>query len=224
MVRQAGNFATKKRMKGKSKATDGKAISALETSRPSDSELLILAVNRLLALARDTKDPASKPAGKLLAYIDALIAADREKLLQNEAYREERPRLGKSLRKDVWFPDSPLYQALHRELSHCWFYRGELLDPLTQPTWPVEEYRCLLKLPPLSLKSFPRWEKELWKLAKKHNPDLLMELCQKADRKQVVQVHSDGVTKYELKSLNLTWKLLRPQFRRHLRSIASAYG
>jgi len=70
----------------------------------------------------------------------------------------------------------------------------------------------------------PKWEKELWKLAKKHNPNLLMELRQKADRKRVVPVHSDGVTKYELKSLNLTWKLLRSQFRRHLQSIASACG
>ena len=211
-------------MKDKRKASDSKVISAPEKARPSDSELLILAVNRLLALARDTKDPASKPAGKLLAYIDALIAVDREKLLQNEAYREERPRLGKLLRKDLWFPESPLYLALHRELSHCWVYRGELLDPLTQPRWPVEEYRCLIKRPPLSLKSLPKWEKELWKLAKKHNPNLLMELRQKADRKRVVPVHSDGVTKYELKSLNLTWKLLRSQFRRHLQSIASACG
>jgi hypothetical protein len=71
-----------------------------EKGRPSDPELLILGVERLVALALNTKDPASRLAGKILAYVDALIAADREKLCEaNEAYRRERPKLGKLLRE-----------------------------------------------------------------------------------------------------------------------------
>jgi len=59
-----------------------------EKEQPSDAELLILGIKRLVALALNTKEPASRLAGKILAYVDALIAADREKLCEaNEAYR-----------------------------------------------------------------------------------------------------------------------------------------
>src|SRR5262249_24562513 len=145
-----------------------------EEGRPSDPELLIHGVKRLVALALNTKDPASRLAGKILAYVDALIAADREKICEaNEAYRRERPKLGKLLRDDLWFPKSPLYIALGRELWHSWFYRGELLSPLEQLKFAADDYRPLMKLSPLSLQSLSQWEKELWKLVKKHNPNLL---------------------------------------------------
>jgi hypothetical protein len=194
-------------------------------ARLSDPELVILGVSRLLALALNTKDPASKVAGKVLAYVEALIAADREKLCEaNEAYKEERPKLGKLLRNDVFFPRSPLYQALHRELWHCWHYRGELQDPLWEARYGAEEYEALMELPPLSVETLKEWERELWKLVKKHNPDLLAELREKADRKQVVAVHSDGVTKFPVTPLKLTWKQIRPQFHRHLKRIATVCG
>jgi hypothetical protein len=212
-------------MKGKRKDSESKVVSASETARPSDAELLILAVNRLLALGLDKKNRASAGAGWLLAYVDALIAADRKKLCEtNETYRQERRQVAKSLRRDVWFPKSPLYQALHRELWHCWFYRGELHCPLVQVKWGAEEYRTLMKLDPLSLRSLPLWEPKLWKLVRKHNPDLVVVLRQRADRKQVVPVQSGGVTKHLLKPLNLTLKLVRSQFHRHLKSIATACG
>jgi hypothetical protein len=184
-------------------------------------------------LALGDGDGASKAwAGRALACIGALIEADDEKLCKaNEAYKKERPESGKLLRNDLWFPRNPLYQALHRELVLCEVYRGETpwakarrylpeIEPSVVPT----EYGPVLKLPPLSLKSFPRWEKEVWKLVRKHNPDLVSKLRQEADRKQVVAVHSDGVTRFLVKPLNLTWKLLRPQFRRHLRAIARCCG
>jgi hypothetical protein len=194
-------------------------------ARPSDAELVILGVNRLLALALNAHDPASKAAGKIVALVEALIAADCEKLCEaNEVYKRERQWLGKSLRNDVWFPRSPLYQALHGELWHCWYYRGELQDPLLEPKWGSEEYEALMKLPPLSVETLKEWELELWKLLKKHNPDVLVELRQKADRKQVVAVHSDGVTRHVVKPRSLTWKQLRAQFHRHLERIATVCG
>jgi hypothetical protein len=210
----ARKFLSKKR-----KRSAGQVAGARQTMRPHDSELLVLGVYRLVALALDSKNRTSKSAGKILANIDAVIAEYRERLEANATYQRERRQLGTLLRKDLWFPESPLYQALHRELWDCWFYRGELHDPLTQPRWPVEEYRRLMKLPPFSLKSFRRWEKELWKLVRKHNPDLVPKLRLKSKREHVVPEHSDGVTKYQVKPLNLTWKLLRPQFRRHLKSV-----
>jgi hypothetical protein len=219
-----GASPDQQRSERKNRQPAGKA-GVSKKGHPSDPELLILGLKRLVALALNTKDPVSRLAGKILAYVDALIAADREKLCEaNEAYRLERRQLGKLLRNDVWFPESPLYLALHRELWHCEFYRGELHCPLVQVKWGAEEYECIIRLPPLSLKSFTRWEKELWKLVKKHNPDLLAKLRQKADRKKVVPAHSNGVTKYVVRPLKLTWKLVRPQFRRHLRSIVSASG
>ena len=200
-------------------------VGAPQKAHPNDSELFILGLYELLAIALDKKNRGSKSAGKVLAYVDAVIAENHKKLCEiNEAYKRERQCLGKPLRSAVWFPKSPLYQALHSELCHCWFYRRELQSSTFQPKWAAEEYQTVVKLPRLSLKSFPRWEKELWKLIKKHNLVLLPKLRQKTDRKQVVPVHSGGVTRYLLKPLNLTWKLLRPQFRRHLKSIARRYG
>jgi hypothetical protein len=198
---------------------------SVRVARDALETLFILALYELLALALDNKNRARKWAGKLLAYVDAVIEENREKLSEsNETYQRERRQLGKPVRSAVWFPESPLYHALHRELDHCFFYRRELRWSPFQPTWKAEEYQCLMKLRPLSLKSFPRWEKELWPLLNKHNPDLLPKLRRTAKRQQIVPVHSDGVTKRLLKPLNLTWKLLRPQFRRHLKSIASRYG
>jgi len=131
----------------------------------------------LLALALDKKNGANESAWKCLAFVDALIAAKRKKLCEvNEAYKRERQCLGKLLREDVWSPKSPLYKALHRELQHCWFYRKELHLPLFQPQWSVKNYRPLMAFEELSLDSLPQWEPELWKLVKRHNPELQTEL------------------------------------------------
>src|SRR5262249_41202402 len=93
----AGKFFTKKEGGVQSKA------GVSEKEHPSDAELLILGIKRLVALALNTDDPGSRLAGKILAYVDALIAADREKLCEtNETYRQERPKLGKLLRNDFW--------------------------------------------------------------------------------------------------------------------------
>ena len=176
-----------------------------EKGHPSDAELLILGIKRLVVLALNTKEPASRLAGKILAHVDALIAADREKLCEaNEAYRLERPKLGKALRNDVWFPKSPLYMALHRELWHCRFYRGEHQDPLVKPKWGAEEYECIMKLPPLSPESLTRWEKELWKLVKKHNPNLPAELQRRYKR------------------VEPRWSKNRKEFNQHLHTLVEA--
>ena len=167
--------------------------------------MLILSLNELLALARDRESPANAWAGRLLAYVEAMIAADREQLLEaNEAYQRERPQLGKLLRRDVWFPESPLYQALHRELWHCWYYRGELAWPLVQPKWEAKEYQPFMKLPPLSLSSWRKWDKQLWPLVKKHNPQLRAELQR-------------GYKRVETR-----WSKYHEEFRQHLRTIAAA--
>lgn len=203
-----------------------KIINEKGASEISLETFFINGVFDLLASALDKYSPTRDRAGELLAFVDAVIAENRKKLCQeNEAYRQQREKFGKPLRSPVWFPGSPFYQALHDELQHSFFYRKELQEPLIQPKWGPGEYRAFIKLPRLSLKSFLRWEKELWKLIKKHHPDLLLKLRQKADRKQVVPVHiGHGVTKHILKPLNLTWKLLRSQFRRHLKSIARHCG
>jgi hypothetical protein len=185
----------------------------------------MLGVKRLLALALNKEDPASKLAGKVLAYVEALIAADGEKLSKaNEGYQQERTELGKLLRNDLWFPRGPLYQALHRELWHCWFYRGELHCPLVQPKWGAEEYRWFINLPPLSPKSLPDWEPKLWLLLKQHNPGLLEELRHDSSRQESVWTYSDGSSQQQVKSRRLFWKDFRPQFRNHLTAVAERQG
>jgi hypothetical protein len=209
---------TKHQPPGKIKNKKGASEISLET-------FFINGVFDLLASALDKNSPTRERAGELLAFVDAVIAENRKKLCkENKGYRQQREKFGKPLRSVVWFPESPLYQALHCELQHCWFHRGELPAPLFRPKWGKEEFQSLMKVSPLSLKSFPRWENKLWPLFKKHNSALLPKLRLTAKRQQIVPVHSDGVTKYLPKPLKLTWKLLRPQFRRHLKLIASRNG
>jgi hypothetical protein len=105
-------------------------------------------------------------AGRVLAYVGALVEADHERLWKrNEAYRWQRMELGRMLRGDVWFPGNPLYQALHRELWLCEFYRGEVALPFGErdkaEKWGSVpgEYESVLELAPLSAKSWKDWEK-----------------------------------------------------------------
>jgi hypothetical protein len=90
------------------------AKSALE-ARDALQTLLIHGVYELLGLVRGDKDSsAAQWAAKLLAA----VAHEAELCETNEVYRQEKATLGKLFRTDVWFPKSPLYQAIHREL---WF-------------------------------------------------------------------------------------------------------
>jgi hypothetical protein len=167
-------------------------------------------------------------AGRTLAYIGALMESDREKLCKaNKAYRQERTELGKLLRNDLWFPRNPLYQALHRELCLCEVYRGETpwakaqrYLPEIQPNVVPAEYDSIMKLPPLSPKSLPDWEPELWLLVMRHNPGLLEELRRNSSRQEIVWTYSDGSSKQQVKSRKLFWKDFRPQFRNHLKAVA----
>jgi hypothetical protein len=194
--------------------------------------MLVQGCMELEPVALGVEDSEAKAwAGRVLARIGALLEADREKLRKrNAAYLEERAQLGKLLRNDRWFPKNPLYQALHRELWRCEFYRGELIWPRAQHYLPQlkapmpEEYRPFMALPPLTLKSRKEWDKHLWPLVKKNNPDLLEKLRCNAKRKEIVWTYSDGSSKQQLKSRKLFWTHVRTQFRNHLKSIALAKG
>jgi len=118
------------------------------------------------------------------------------------------------LRNDVWFPTDPLYRALHRELWHCWRYRGELLWPNAQQYLPEipaaipNEYLPLTELPKLSKKSGQKWERKLWPLVRKNNPQLLAEIARHRGYKRVES----------------RWSKYHKEFRQHLYTIAKAHG
>jgi hypothetical protein len=179
----------------------------LELAQHNVETLFILGVYELLALAFDKKNRASKRAVELLAFVDTVITQNREKLCEaNEAYRREKTQLGKIFRIDVWQPESPFYQAIHRELWHCWFYRKENPAPLFQGEWGEEEYQLFMKLPEFSLRSLALWEKLLWPLFKKHNPQLRAELQRRYKR------------------VETRWSKYRKEFHQHLHTLAKATG
>src|SRR5260370_12952050 len=107
---------------------------------------------------------------------------------------------------------------------HCYYYRGENHDLLGAIKWGAQEYQALMKLPPLSVESLKDWERELWKLLKKHNPDLRAELRRRASRQEIVWTYSDGSSKRQVKSRKLSWKDFRGQFHNHLKTVAEACG
>ena len=174
-------------------------------------ELFINGVNHLMAIAVGNS-PAKDWAAKLLANLSVLM--DEEIYNANEAYRQEKSKLGKIFRHDVWFPKNPLYQALHREIWFCQIYRKELSWPVALsyypkvnvPTTMPAEYRSILELPPLSLKSWRKWDPKLWWLVKRNNPQLLSELQQRYKR------------------VESRWSKYRKEFRQHLETIATAEG
>jgi hypothetical protein len=199
-------------------------------ARAALQDLLVRGCMDLEPLALEKGESVSKAwAGKVLAYIGALVEADHEKLCEgNEAYKAERAKLGRWLRDDRWFPKKPLYQALHRELWLCRYYRGEVSWPKTgryfgegEEEMPPE-YRPCLELPPFSAESWKKWDEFVWVLVRKHNPGLLEELRDNASRKEKVWIYLDGLSKQQLKSRKLFWKDFRPQFRNHLKAIADA--
>ena len=197
-------------------------------------------LSELTALALDKERKAEEWAERLLAITGYWIASDDEKLRKaNEAYRQVQSELRKSKfwRPDLWFPTSkasPLYKAIHRELWCIRFYRGEFVLPkaqlhvqgLPKAKRPVPtEYQPFMKLPPLSPKTFTKWEPKLWALIRKKYPDLLVKLQAKADRKQLVHASSpDGKRKWQIEPRTPTIKVFRPQFRTHLRAIAKRLG
>ena len=172
-------------------------------------ELLFLSVTELSALALDNKNSSAQWARRLLASIDVWIEKYRKRL--GEAYEAHRRELSTVFRNDVWQPASPLYQALHRELWLCQFYRREIPWPKAQRYLPKiqtngvpAEYDSIMKLPPLSLKSWKEWNKHAWPLFKKNNPQLLSELQKRYNRVEV------------------RWSKYRKEFRQHLQTIAEA--
>jgi hypothetical protein len=83
--------------------------------------LLIHGVDALVGLALGHKDSSTRQwALKVLAA----IANEAQICETNEVYRQEKAELGKSFRKDKWFPKSPLSQAIHRELCFAGFTEG----------------------------------------------------------------------------------------------------
>jgi hypothetical protein len=197
-------------------------------------------LSELTALALDKERKAEEWAGRLLATTGYWIASDDEKLRKaNEAYRQEQSELRKSKfwRPDLWFPTSkaaPLYKAIHRELWCISFYRGELVLPKAQ--FHVQglpevkrlvpmEYQPFMKLPPLSPKTWRKWEPKLWALVREKNPELLEKLQANADRKQIGYASSpDAKRKWQIESHTPTIKEFRPQFRKHLSAIAKRLG
>ena len=186
-------------------STDEKAASA---ARVALMDLLFLSVKQLTALGLDNKNSSARWAWRLLAGIEVGIDKRRKKF--GKGYEDLRRELSVVFRNDVWEPASPLYQALHRELWLCRFYRREIPFPKAQRYLPElkvprpEEYRPLMKLPPLSLESWEDWEKHLWPLVKQHNPGLRA-LLQK-----------------RYKRAEFRWSKYRKEFRHHLRTIAAA--
>jgi hypothetical protein len=179
-------------------------------------------------VALGNKNSSAQWAWRLLAHIDVWIEKYRKKL--GGAYEAHRRKLSTVFRNDVWEPASPLYQALHRELWLCQFYRREIPRPKAQRYLPKlglrppKEYLALMKLPPLSVKSWPEWEKPLWRLVKENNPDLLENLRASAPRKEASWSFPDGKSRMKLKSRRLYWKDFQKQFRNHLKAIARQYG
>jgi hypothetical protein len=192
------------------------------------ANLLLDGVSQLLGFALRREESKSKRwAGELLAYIvDSISKFDEKKRRKgkrgesampqlckvNAAYQQAKERLGR-MRRDMWFPTSPLYVVTAYELWHCFFYQRELILPkaqvhLKKSLWPMpEEYQPFLKLPPLSPKSWKRWEPELWKLVKRY-PDLLQTL-----RRDAAQTRGES----------LSWSNFRGQFRKHVRAYAKLW-
>jgi len=189
--------------------------------------LFILGVNELMALALDKATPANAWAAKLLALIGKWIEHFDEKICEaSEVYRQEKTKLGKFFRRDVWLPESPLYRAIKRELWHCLFYRGELISPRFQPYFPKKEYLPFLKLklPKLSPKSWRKWwKKPLWELVQKHNLGLLDELRGNANRNEESWTYKDGLSKREVKPRRLYWNAFETQFDNHLKAFAQRW-
>jgi hypothetical protein len=213
------------------RARGGDEVAGLH-ARDALQELLVRGCLELERVALcEGEEVAKWWAGRVLAYVGALVEADHGKLWEwNEAYGWERMELGRMLRNDLWFPGNPLYQALHRELWLYEFYRGE--KSLAEARRYVagleeempEEYRLVLELPRFSAESWKEWNKVLWLLVKRHNPLLLEELRRGADRNEAVEGFGDGVRVWEIKSVRVSWKHVRTQFRNHLRAIALAEG
>jgi hypothetical protein len=178
-------------------------------ARVALNELLFLGVTELTARALDNNNSSARWARELLANIEVWIEKYREKF--GEAYEAYRRKLSTVFRNDVWEPESPLYQALHRDLWLCQFYRREISFPKAQRYLPniqanvvPAEYDSIIKLPPLSLKSWKEWDKHLWPLFKKHNPQLRSELQKRYNR------------------VEARWSKYRKEFRQHLQTIAEA--
>jgi hypothetical protein len=199
-------------------------------AREALGRLLVQGCMELEPIALGEKDGVAKEwAGRTLAQIGALMGSDHGKLAEgNEAYKAERLKLGRMLRKDLWFPEKPLYQALGRELWRCWYYRGELIGPLAQryveelKVPMAEEYRPCLKLAPLSPASLKDWDELLWRLVKQHNSGLLEGLRGDAERNELAARYGDGTSTWEVKRVRLSLKHVRTQFRNHLTAIAEA--
>jgi hypothetical protein len=173
--------------------------------------LLFLGVTELTAQALDNNTGSAQWAWRLLANLDVWIEKNREKF--GKAYEEYRRELSTVFRNDVWEPESPFYKALHKELWLCQFYRGEIPWPKYQQylrnierSVVPAEYESIMKLPPLSLKSWKQWDKELWPLFKKNNPQLPFELQKRYNR------------------VESRWSKYHKEFRQHLYTIAKAYG
>jgi hypothetical protein len=96
--------------------------------------LLFSGVTKLTVPALDNNNSSAQWARSVLADIDVWIDKYREKF--GEAYEAYRRKLSTEFRNDVWEPESPLYQALHRELWLCWFYRREIPWPKAQRYFP----------------------------------------------------------------------------------------
>jgi hypothetical protein len=189
--------------------------------------LLIHGVDALVGFALGHKDSSTR---RWALKVLAAIANEAEICETDEVYRQEKAELGKLFRADLWFPRKPLYQAIHRELWLCWFYRRELIWPMRQrylpnlSVKPPKEYLPLMKLPKLSLKSWRKWKDPLWRLVKKNNPDLLEKLRELAKRSETEWSYSDGVSKQQTKNRTLYWKDFETQFRNHLKAIARQWG
>lgn len=171
--------------------------------------LLFAGVKKLTALALDEGNRSAQWARSVLVGIDVWIDKHREKF--GKGYEEERRGLSVVQRNDLWLPDNPLHQALHREVWLTQFYRREIAWPEAQRYLPEielgvvpEEYRPFMVLAPLTKESLSEWEPGLWQLVKGHNPGLRSVLAKRYKR---VEGH---------------WSKYRKEFRRHLQRIVEA--
>lgn len=178
-------------------------------ARVALGELLLLSVAELTALALDDNNRSAQWARELLAHTQVWIDKYCERL--GEGYEDLRRELSVVFRNDPWEPESPLYQALHRELWLCQFYRREIPFPKAQRYLPEiqtkgvpGEYDSVLKLPSLSAESWKEWDEPLWLLVKVHNPGLRALLQERYERAE------------------FRWSKYRKEFRQHLRKIAEA--
>ena len=169
-----------------------RAAYIVQRARGTRAELQTLLLNgvvpKLLRLALNKKNTAAKHwAGMMLASIGCSVWKHDKKLCEvNVAYREEKKKIisEKQLLR-VLFP-GPIMKIVQRELvnaKECQRTLRRLKKMYDDREFrksaerqEIEDYLGLVNLPDFSERSEPDWWKELWRLIKKNNPDLLEQL------------------------------------------------